>query len=71
LATAGPDAAERELGVTMHAQLLSGAVGSLASWWQEHPDVPRAVLVDRAMAVGWAGVAGLRERAAGVRPDER
>jgi AcrR family transcriptional regulator len=70
--TAGPGAAERELGVTMHAQLLSGAVGSLASWWQEHPDVPRAVLVDRAMAVGWTGVAGLREGVAGgVRPDER
>jgi AcrR family transcriptional regulator len=65
------DAAERELGVAMHAQLLSGAIGSLATWWDEHPDVPRAALVDRAMAVGWAGAAGLRERAGGVRPDGR
>ncbi len=65
------DTAERELGVAMHAQLLSGAIGSLATWWHEHPDVPRNVLVDRAMAVGWAGAAGLRERAVGVRPGER
>jgi AcrR family transcriptional regulator len=70
-AAAGADAAECELDVAMHAQLLSGAVGSLASWWHEHPDVPRAALVDRAMAVGWSGVAGLREGAGGVRPDER
>jgi hypothetical protein len=55
----------------MHAQLLSGAVGSLASWWQEHPDVPRAALVDRAMAVGWTGVAGLREGTGSVGPEER
>ena len=71
-AGAEPHAAERELEVAMHAQLLSGAIGSLATWWQEHPDVPRAVLVDGAMAVGWAGAAGLREpRSAEVAPDAR
>jgi len=43
----GPD---RELRIEIHAQLLSGAVQSLATWWEERCDVPRAVLVDRAMA---------------------
>jgi AcrR family transcriptional regulator len=43
----GPD---RALRIEIHAELLSGAVQSLATWWEEHCDVPRAVLVDRAMA---------------------
>jgi len=43
----GPD---RALRIEIHAQLLSGAVQSLATWWEEHGDVPREVLIDRAMA---------------------
>jgi len=29
--------------------MLSGAVQSLATWWHDHREIPRAVLVDRAM----------------------
>ena len=43
----GPD---RALRIEIHAQLLSGAVQSLATWWEQHAEVPRAVLVDRTMA---------------------
>jgi AcrR family transcriptional regulator len=33
----------------IRAQLLSGAVQSLATWWDGHREVPRAVLVEAAM----------------------
>jgi AcrR family transcriptional regulator len=42
--------------VEMYAQIVSGACQALANWWNEHPDVPRAVLVDRAMEVVWDGL---------------
>ena len=60
------DAPARELRVAMNAQLLSGALGSLATWWHDHPDVPRTVLVDEATAWG-REVAGGRA----LRPDAR
>jgi AcrR family transcriptional regulator len=44
------DGLDRALRLEIHAQLLSGAVQSLATWWEEHTEVPRTVLVDRAMA---------------------
>ncbi len=66
-ADTGGDPVARDLRVAMHAQLLSGGIQSLATWWHEHPDVPRAVLVDEAMAWGWE-VPG---RPAPVRPDAR
>jgi AcrR family transcriptional regulator len=53
---AGGDAAQRELRAEMYAQLLAGAVQSLATWWHGHPDVPRVVLVDRAMEFCWQGI---------------
>jgi AcrR family transcriptional regulator len=40
----------------IHAQMLSGAVQSLATWWHDHREVPRAVLVDRAIEFCWHGV---------------
>jgi AcrR family transcriptional regulator len=43
-------------GLEIHAQLLSGAVQSLATWWDDHRDVPREVLVDRAIEFCWHGV---------------
>jgi AcrR family transcriptional regulator len=52
LIAAGPTAGAIDdggAGLEIHAQMLSGAVQSLATWWEEHCDVPRAVLVDRAM----------------------
>ena len=37
--------------------MLSGAVQSLATWWHDHREIPRAVLVDRAMEFCWHGAA--------------
>jgi AcrR family transcriptional regulator len=45
--------------IEMYAQLTSGACQALANWWGDHPDVPRAVLVDRAMDVCWRGMSQL------------
>jgi AcrR family transcriptional regulator len=60
------DPAERALRVEIHAQLLSGAVQSLATWWHDHQDIPRDALVDRAMEFCWQGVEHLPERSADV-----
>ena len=60
------DAGERALRIEIHAQLLSGAIQSLATWWHEHQEIPRDVLVDRAMELCWQGVERLPERAAAV-----
>ena len=46
---------DRELRIEIHAQLLSGAVQSLATWWHDHQGIARAVLVDRAMEFCWHG----------------
>ena len=40
----------------MYAQLTSGACQALANWWGDHPDVPRAELVDRVIAFCWDGM---------------
>jgi AcrR family transcriptional regulator len=58
------EGAERELRTEIHAQLLSGAVQSLATWWHDHQEVPREVLVDGAMEFCWQGVERLPERTA-------
>jgi AcrR family transcriptional regulator len=49
-----PQAGGRE--IEMHAQLLSGAVQSLANWWHRHPEAPRAALVDRVVEFAWIGL---------------
>jgi AcrR family transcriptional regulator len=46
--------------VEIVAQMLSGAVQALANWWYDHQEVPREVLVDRAMAFAWLGLERLR-----------
>jgi AcrR family transcriptional regulator len=51
---------ERRLGVEMFAQQLSGAVQSLAIWWQEHPKVERAFVVDSVMDFAWLGLERVR-----------
>jgi AcrR family transcriptional regulator len=52
---------EREAeGIAMFGALLSGAVQSLALWWDEHPDVPRERLVARVMEFAWIGFERLR-----------
>ena len=51
---------ERKLAVEMFAQQLSGAVQSLAIWWQEHPNVQRAFVVDCVMDFAWLGLERVR-----------
>jgi AcrR family transcriptional regulator len=51
---------QRRLGVEMFAQQLSGAVQSLALWWQEHPKVERPFLVDSVMDFAWIGLERVR-----------
>jgi AcrR family transcriptional regulator len=65
LIAADPDAPrEGEQAIEMHAALLSGAVQSLANWWHDHQDVPRAALVDHTMDFCWVGIDRLRVSAA-------
>jgi hypothetical protein len=42
--------------VEIIARLLSGGLQSLATWWVDHPDVPRGELVDRVLQVAWLGL---------------
>jgi hypothetical protein len=52
--------------------MLSGAVQSLATWWHDHREIPRTVLVDRAMEFCWHGAAPDAEEAfAGAAASER
>jgi AcrR family transcriptional regulator len=51
---------ERRLAVEMFAQQLSGAVQSLALWWQEHPKVRRTFIVDCVMDFAWLGLERVR-----------
>ena len=61
LIAADPDAPpEAAHAIEMHAALLSGAVQSLANWWHDHQDVPRATLVERTMDFCWLGIDRLR-----------
>jgi AcrR family transcriptional regulator len=46
--------------IETYAQLISGAVQSLAIWWHGRPQVDRAFLVNRVMDFAWTGL----ERAA-------
>jgi AcrR family transcriptional regulator len=54
LARLPPD--ERALAIELLATQLSGALQLLANWWDERRDVPRQVLVDRAMDFAWTGL---------------
>ena len=68
-ATRVPGAGDRRQGITMLAQQLTGAMQSLALWWDDHPDVPRKALVDSAMDFCWLGLERVRdgERSGGMR----
>ena len=55
--------AEAEADVEMMANMLSGAVQSLANWWYDHQEVSREVLVDRVMAFAWLGLERVRAAA--------
>jgi AcrR family transcriptional regulator len=56
----GVSETERRLAVEMFAQQLSGAVQSLAIWWQEHPKVKRGFVVDCVMDFAWLGLERVR-----------
>jgi AcrR family transcriptional regulator len=54
------DAAERQRSIRMIAQMLVGAVQSLANWWSDHQDVPRDRMVEQVMDFVWVGLERLR-----------
>jgi AcrR family transcriptional regulator len=56
----GGNDAEMALAIEAMAQQLSGGVQSLAIWWQAHPDIERAWLVDRVMDYAWVGLKRVR-----------
>jgi AcrR family transcriptional regulator len=47
---------DRATRIDVRAQLLSGAVQSLATWWDDHREIPRAALVAETMAFCRPGV---------------
>ena len=49
----------REVGIEMAAQQLVGAAQSLANWWAEHPETPRASVLAIAMDFMWLGLKGV------------
>jgi AcrR family transcriptional regulator len=50
------DEQRREHGVQVVAQLLVGAVQSLANWWADHQEVPRERIVEMTMDFAWLGL---------------
>jgi AcrR family transcriptional regulator len=50
------DSVSREHGVQVIAQLLVGAVQSLATWWSDHQELPRERIVEMTMDVAWLGL---------------
>jgi hypothetical protein len=50
------DADTREHGVQVVAQLLVGAVQSLANWWADHQELPRERVVEMTMDFAWLGL---------------
>jgi AcrR family transcriptional regulator len=51
----------REHGVQVLAQLLVGAVQSLATWWADHQDLPRERIVEMTMEFVWLGLQRLSQ----------
>jgi AcrR family transcriptional regulator len=60
-ASPAPQDKDRELGIRMLAQQLTGATQSLALWWDGNPEVPRKVIVDTAMDFCWLGLERVRD----------
>ena len=55
-----PDDEQDPWAIEVFGALLTGAVQSLAQWWDDHPDVPREELVTRVMEFAWLGFERLR-----------
>jgi len=49
-------AKEREQGILLIAQMLVGAVQTVANWWADNEDVPRRQMVETAMDFAWLGL---------------
>jgi AcrR family transcriptional regulator len=47
---------DRERASQMFAETLKGAQNGLAAWWYEHPEVPRAEVVERLIDFCWLGL---------------
>ena len=55
------DEERREHGVQVIAQLLVGAVQSLANWWADHDELPRQRIVEMTMDFAWLGLQRLTQ----------
>ena len=47
---------DNEQGIRVLAQMLVGAVQSVANWWAEHPEVAREHAVEMVMDFAWVGL---------------
>ena len=47
---------DTEQAIRLLAQMLVGSVQSVANWWAEHREVPRAQIVEMVMAYAWLGL---------------
>jgi AcrR family transcriptional regulator len=47
---------ERDRGILLIAQMLVGAVQTVANWWADNEEVPREHLVETAMDFAWLGL---------------
>jgi AcrR family transcriptional regulator len=52
----GDDEGAREQRIQVLAQLLVGAVQSLANWWADHQELPRRRIVEMTMDFAWLGL---------------
>jgi AcrR family transcriptional regulator len=50
------DEDDRDEGIRLLAQMLVGAIQSVANWWADHREVPRERLVASAMEFTWLGL---------------
>jgi len=57
----GDDEEAREHRIQALAQLLVGAVQSLASWWADHEELPRKQIVEMTMDFAWVGLQRLSQ----------
>ena len=57
----GDDQEAREHRIQALAQLLVGAVQSLASWWADHQELPRRRIVEMTMDFAWVGLQRLSQ----------
>lgn len=55
------DRQTRERRIQVLAQMLVGAVQSLANWWEDHEEVPRQAIVEMTMDFAWLGLQRLSQ----------